>query len=301
VSFEPIVLAPEQIAEEIFPYRRVWRTAWLEVALLALIVLTVWALSDLLGVIDPATRTAPIKIGLALVPLFAWLFISYWTERRAPIPRPHLVGLLALGALSASGIMLPLEQSVFTPDRWLPTAGFFGRVLGYTFTLGVTAEFTKYLVMRYTVWPRFFTQRTDGIAYALAVSVGFATVLNLRFALQPEPTVSAVALRIASITFSQVGVGVIMGFFLAELHIGRVPVFWLPMGLFLASFLSGLYYGFRGIAIVGGLSVEGDGSAPIRGFFLALGVVILLFPSLSFIIQNADARMEALTGRRGTL
>lgn len=301
MSFEPIVLAPQEAHEEIFPYRRVWRTSSLEIALLAVVVLAIWVLSDLLGVIDPASRATPLKVGLALLPVIAWFAISYWSERRALRPRRHLVKLLALGALVASGVVLPLEQGVFTPDRWLPTAGFFGRVLGYAFTLGLAAEFGKYLVMRYTVWPGQFAQRMDGIAYALAVSVGFATIYNIRFALEPDPTVTATALRIASITFSQVAVGVIMGFFLAELRVGRVPIFWLPMGLSFAAFLSGLYYGFRGIAIVSGLSLAGTGSSPIRGFFLALGLVIVLFSILSFIIQSADARMEALTGQRGTL
>jgi Na+-translocating ferredoxin:NAD+ oxidoreductase RnfA subunit len=141
----------------------------------------------------------------------------------------------------------------------------------------------------------------DGIAYAMAAAVGYAVVLNLHAALDTDSSVTATALRVASNTFSQVAVGLIMGFFLAELRIGRPPVFWLPGGLLLAAFASGLYYAFRGIAIVGGLSVDSTGSAPLRGLALALALVLIVFAIIAFIIESSDARMEALTGRRQAL
>ena len=143
--------------------------------------------------------------------------------------------------------------------------------------------------------------RLDGIAYAMAAAVGYAVVLNLHAALYTDASLVATALRVASNTFSHVAIGLIMGFFLAELRLGRPPVFWLPLGLLLASFLSGLYYAFRNIAIVGGLGVGSTGSAPLRGLALALGLVIILFAVLAFIIESSDARMEALTGRRQAL
>jgi RsiW-degrading membrane proteinase PrsW (M82 family) len=203
--------------------------------------------------------------------------------------------------LVANGVAVPLEEYLFLPDRWLPSARFFGRVLGYAFTVGFTGEFLKYAAIRYTVWPERFTQRLDGVAYALAVSMGYAVTLNLRFALFSDATLVAVALRVASNTFAQLAIGVVIGFFLAELVIGRTTVFWMPLGLGLASLLSGLYYGFRGIAIVGGLSVAGTGAAPVRGVALAFGLVTVMYVSFAFIIANADARMEALTGRREPL
>lgn len=301
MSFEPTLLAPEEEPAEIYPYRRVWRTSWLEVGLLFMAVVTSYTLSNILGMLPAAAEGPLFRAGIACLPLGTWLAFSYGGERRAIQPREGLGDALVLGALVASGVAVPLEEYVFEPGRWLPTAGFFGRVLGYTFTLGFTAEFLKYAVLRYALWPRRFQQRLDGIAYALAVSVGFAMVYNLRAALLTDATLSATALRVASITFSHLAIGVIMGFFLAELKIGRAPVFWLPAGLGIAALLSGLYYGFRGVAIVSGLSTLGTGAAPLRGLFLGLGLVMVMFVSMAFIIESADARMEALTGRRETL
>jgi RsiW-degrading membrane proteinase PrsW (M82 family) len=301
LSFEPILLAPEEVAEEIYPFRRVWRTSWIEAVLLALVVLAIALLAGPLGLIPAALRDPLPKIGLAVLPLGLWLAISYGGERRAPQPRPALLGVLVLGALLANGVAVPLEERLFQTDRWLPAASFFGRAIGYAATIGFAGEFLKYTALRYTIWPEYIHQRLDGIAYGLAVSLGYATVLSLRVALDADVTLAATALRVASITFSQVALGAVLGFFLAELAIGRTTVFWIPSGLLLTALLSGLYYAFRGIAIVGGLSVTGTGSAPVRGLLLAFGLLALMYASVAFIVESADTRMRLQTGRRDTL
>jgi len=301
LSFEPILLSPEEEAIEIYPYRRVWRTSGFEVGVLLAAVLLIFLLTDVLQVLPTSLRDPLPKVGIAVLPLAAWFLFSFRGERRALSPRPALLRVLVLGILVANAIAIQLEERLYRPEEWLPGSGFFGRVLGYMLTVGITAEFLKYAVLRYTVWPSCFRQRLDGIAYALAVSLGYAIVYNLRFALYTDATLVATALRVASITFSQLGVGVIIGFFLAELRISRPPIFWLPVGLMLAALLSGLYYGFRSITIVSGLNVGATASSPIRGLALALGLVVLMFSIFAFIIESADARMEALTGRRHTL
>ncbi len=301
MSFEPILLAPETEQEVRYPYRRVWRTAWVEMSLLFVAVILIVVLTDLLGVLPTNSRGGAPRVAVALLPGALWLLFSYRGERRAVQPREGMLGLLALGALVASGVGVVLDERLFLLDDWLTRTGFFGRVIGYTLTAGMTAQFLKYAALRYTIWPGRFRQRLDGIAYALAVSLGYALVYNLRFAFFTDATLTATALRVASFTFSHVAVGVIVGFFLSEMAIGRVPVFWLPLGVGLAAFVSGLYYAFRGVAIVSGLSVAGTGSAPIRGLLLAFGLVIVIFTSIAFIVASADARMQAQYGRRGTL
>jgi hypothetical protein len=75
----------------------------------------------------------------------------------------------------------------------------------------------------------------------------------------------------------------------------------MPSGVFGAALLSGFYFAFRNIAIIGGIKLGSTASSPIRGLLLAAGVVIVMFVVFAFIIDNADARMEAQTGRRQTL
>ncbi|HVO72283.1 MAG TPA: hypothetical protein VMT24_19675 [Aggregatilineaceae bacterium] len=301
MTFEPILLAPEQEVEEQYPYRRVWRTSWLEAGVLLVAVAVIFSLTRLFGVLPTDLHDTRLKVGVALLPLAFWLVISYWGERRALQPRRGLLQVAILGALAANAIAVPLEEHLFLPDRWLPAQSFFGRVLGYSATAGFTAEFLKYAVVRYTVWPDRIRQRLDGVAYALAASVGYAVVLNLRTALFTDNTLEATALRVASNTFSQLGIGVIMGFFLAELVVGRTPVFWLPLGLGIASLLSGVYYGFRSLTVVRSVTASDSVAAPIRGLALAFGLVAVLYMTFAFLIESADARMEALTGRRHAL
>lgn len=300
MSFEPILLAPEEVIEEVSPFRRVWRTSWIEAILLAVAVAAIWAAGSLLELIPNTSAVLP-RLGIAALPVLSWLFLSYGGERRAQQPRPHMLGILVLGGLAANAVAVPLEERVFKPDLWLPMAGFFGRALGFAFTIGLTTAFLLYLVLRYSVWPRHFQQRQDGVAYALAAALGYATVYNLRAVLYTDITLVATALRVASITYVHLAAGALIGFFLAELIIGRVPIFWMSFGIGFGALIGGLYYAFRAVVIVGGLSVESTGSSPIRGLALAFGLIAVVYTTVAFIIENADLRQRHVTGRQELL
>lgn len=300
MSFEPILLAPEEIVEEAHPFRRVWRTSWIEATLLALTVTTIWIAGSVLDLVPDTSALLP-RLGIAAFPLLAWLLISYVGERRAPQPRPHMIGIMVLGGLAANAIGVPLEERVFEPDLWLPTAGFFGRVFGFALTTGVTTAFLLYFVLRYSVWPGRFRQRQDGVAYALAAALGYATVYNMRAVVDSDFTLVATALRVASITYVHLAIGAVIGFFLAELIIGRVPVFWMPFGIGFGALLGGLHHAFRAVAVVGGLSTQSTGSSPIRGLALAFGLIALVYIIVAFIIENADLRQRHATGRQELL
>lgn len=299
MSFEPALMGPQEEAAEVYPYRRVWRTAWMEVLTLFLAALAVYALTQIASLVPHAPASAAARAGVAVLPALLWLTISYRGERRARQPRPDLVRVLVLGGLVASGIAVPLEERLFQPERWLPGLDFFGRLLGHATTVGFAAEFLKYLVLRYSVWPQRINQRLDGVAYGLAVSVGFATVLALRFALFTEASLAATALRVASITLPHMGTGVIVGFFMAELWIGRTAIVWLPLGLSLAALVSGAHYTFRAIAITGSPGVTSTGSSPLLGLLLATGFAAAIFSLFAFIIASADTRAAlSLSHRR---
>ena len=126
MSFEPILLAPEESVEEIYPYRRVWRTSWIEISTLFIAVTSLFVLG-LIGVFPAFLNGGVFRAAFAVLPVVSWLIFSYWGEQRALLPRPYLGGMMLLGALVASGVAVPLETEVFTLERWLPHNGFFGR------------------------------------------------------------------------------------------------------------------------------------------------------------------------------
>ena len=296
MSFEPILLAPQQEEQEIFPYRRVWRTAIIEIViLLGLTLLTVLVTRFYKGSVTPSQRQI-VGLAFALSPISLWLLISYQGERRAQQPREQIFTVVILSALAASAIGLPLVDRAFAVDQWLTTAPGITRIIGYMLTAGIVQEFLKYAVIRYSVWPRCFRTRSDGIAYAMAAGIGYATVLNLNYAFTTLADPASSALRIAEFTLTQVSISLIIGYFLAELSLSdEAIVFGLPGSLLLAAFLTGLTITVRGGLIVGnpldsrGVP-SGTGNNAFQGLGAAIFLVVVLFSSFYFLINNADER-----------
>lgn len=285
------LLSPEENVDEVYPYRRVWGSLATELALVLGLCVGVYIAVGFGVVADTFSPLA--KVGLSLAPLLIFYVISIWRERQALRPREGLLRLLLYSAIATNGVVIPVIDLLITPDQWLVDGGFFARVIGYTLTLGVVTAGMFYAVPRYTVWPSAYEVRVDGIAYSVPVALGYATVLNLRLILENEPTMDAMALRVLVNVYLYVAMSAIIGYFLSELAIGTVQVFWLPLGLFVASFVGGLFFSFRRIAIVAGL-----GSRDVGALLLVLGFTVLVLFVLSFLIENAEERMAAIRGVR---
>jgi RsiW-degrading membrane proteinase PrsW (M82 family) len=296
VSFDPILLAPQQEEKEIFPYRPVWRTAIIEISiLLSFTALTIVFTRLYKGTITSGQRQI-FDVAFALIPVSLWLLISYQSERRAQQPRERIFTVVLLSALAANAIGIPLVERVFAVDQWLVTAPGLTRLIGYTLIAGIVQEFIKYAVIRYSVWPRCFRTRSDGIAYAMAAGIGYATVLNLNYTFTTLADPASSALRIAEFTLAQVAIGLIMGYLLAELNLSQdTTVFSLPAGLLLAAFLTGLTITVRGGLVVsnpidGKGNPSSTGNSAVQGLGAAIFLVVLLFSAFYFLINNADER-----------
>lgn len=285
------LLSPEEDIEELFPYRRVWRTLITEMSILLLAVAAI-IVATRAGLLQDV-YSAEISVGLTLLPIAVFYLLSVRRETQALQARAGLLTILVLSLVVANGVALPIINLVITPDRWLTESGFFSRIIGYMLTVGILAEFVKYAVVRYTTWPVGFRERVDGVAYSIPAALGYATIVNLHFVLDETPTLSAAAMRILVMVYIHITVGAIMGYFLSEMAIGAVSFFWLPLGLFISAFISGLFFAFRQVATVSGLS-----SRDIGALFLAMGFAIIILGALAFVIESADERMAAKAGIR---
>lgn len=294
--FDYQLLSPEEAAEEIYPYRRVWRALTTEMALLWAVV-TAILLAELFGIVPNGYNPVLLLI-LALLPLALFYWISVRREQTVLQPRTQLLKVVLYSMILTNGVAITATNIIFTPTIWLPEAGFFGRLFGYMFTLGILAEFSKYAVVRYTVFPDHFRIRLDGIAYSIAAALGYAAVLNLRFVLLEEPTLTAAAIRILVNNFSHIAIGAVMGYFLGELAIEEPPLYWLPLGLVIGAFLSGSYAAFRIITIVSSLNVDSTANRPIGAVFLVIGFAIAILGAAAFLIESADARTADRRGER---
>ncbi|PJF44018.1 MAG: hypothetical protein CUN55_06115 [Phototrophicales bacterium] len=285
------LLSPEQDVEELYPYRRVWRTLFWEMLAILLIMGGIF-FGVQFGFLSPQIPRS-VEIALCGIPILIFYIFSVRREALAPQPREGLMLVLALSLVFANGVSYPLITRVITPETWLAEGGFFSRIIGYMLTLGMLAAFSIYVVIRYTVWPHRFRVRVDGIAYAVPAALGYATVLNVQLVLSDFPALDAIALRILVNTFVYLAIGGIIGYFLSELALGEVQAFWLSLGLVIAAFLNALFVAFRRIAVVSGLS-----SRDIGPFFLAIGFSAVILLAVSFLMENAAEREAAQRGIR---
>ena len=235
---------------------------------------------------------------IALAPLGLWLLISWRQERQAARPRTGLIAALVIGLLVANGLVAPFIEQFIEPERWLNSLGGLARIGGYAITVGVATEFGKYLVLRYGVWPRRLERRIDIVAYSIAVSLAFATVFNLRFALLEGGALpGSMAARVTSITLMQEGIGLVVAYRLMTLKFNPPSLLALPLSLVLGSLLHGVYIAFRAGFVVQGFGIGADANSPLMGFVFSIVVGLLLFGLHAFLISNADLREVRQPGR----
>lgn len=154
-------------------------------------------------------------------------------------------------------------------------------------------EFLKYAVLRYSVWRTDFNTRLDAVAYAMAAAIGFATALNIHFALNNTLNLASAALRMTEITLAQVAISPIIGFALYELRKPNVFVLTPLLGVLIAALFNALSIVLRAGLIVAGISRTSTANNAIYGLGMALFLIVVLFSALSFLVRAADER-EAL-------
>lgn len=175
---------------------------------------------------------------LAIAPGVFWLWYFLAKDRLRPEPRALVrrvfffggasafaAGLLEVGALGATGLSL---------DAGMPSA-----LMAAAF-IGVIEEGVKFLTVlasayRYTA----FDEVLDGIVYAVAVSLGFATVENLFYVLT-----GGVGVGVARAVLSVPGhafFGVVMGYYLGIAKFAARETVWLLTGLGLAALAHTVY------------------------------------------------------------
>jgi len=292
MSIRPTLLTPFDAPQNVYPFRQIWRTALIEIAVLTGVAVALILAARFTHITFGDTARRVIGFILALLPLILWLAISYRGERRAMRPRARLPLVLFLTALLANAVGIPLVDQIFTVDTWLPSAGAVSRILGYTLIFGFTTEFLKFAVVRFTVWESYISTRQDALAYSLAAAVGYATVMNINFVLNQISDPAAVAARMAGTTLSQMAIGLLVGLALAELRLGNPAVIALPLSIGIAALLQGIFIESRSALVVGAFSERASGNAPAGGIIVGVVLVLLLFGLVAFLVRTADVRAK---------
>ena len=155
--------------------------------------------------------------GMSLIPAVLWLFFFYMQDRLEPEPKSMVIEVFILGALLAAAVGIPLVNNVFNVSSWIYDSlavNFAGAIL----VIGFTQEFLKFAAVRFSIFRSDeFDERTDGIIYATAAGLGYATVLNISFIISSGgASLGMAAIRLVLTALAQASFAGVTGYFLGR-------------------------------------------------------------------------------------
>jgi len=289
----PRLITPPREEEEIYPFRRVWRSIIIENGTLIAIAMVLFGIT-FLGFSFPQPIFMPLNIALVLLPLALWIIFSYLPELRVQQPRQNLRLIIILSALVANAIGYPIIRDILQVNDWLALASARDRIIGYTVSVGILQEFLKYFIIRMMVWPHDLRNRYDSIAYGAAAAVGYATVLNIQYILENPSSPETVAIRVLGTVGMHLVGSTIVAYGLSELWFSKANLLLLPFTLILAALIEGisipLRAGFNNAAL--GLTI----SATRPLFALAFTLIVSVGPmaAMYFLFNVAESRDEQI-------
>lgn len=289
------LLTPPKEEEDIYPYRRVWRSIIIQSAGLMMVMGGLFVLRNFLGIEPPTTLRPVINIVLALLPATLWLIFSRLWENYALVPRRKLFTVFLISGLVANAIGLPLLEDFIQPTAWLSLQEATTRILGYATTIGVIQEFLKYIVIRFIAWPDEYRVRVDSIAYGMASAIGYATVVSLSYvANNPNAFNDIVSIRVFGITTAHIAGSTIVAYGLSATLFNNALSFVLPLALAFASGFVGLMTALRTSFANTPLAV-GSFSAPrfLFGIVFSVGAYVGLMIAIFFLLDVAERRERA--------
>ncbi len=264
-----------------------WRTSILLVVGLVVFVGIVYALDALIKPVLTGTQLILAGVLLALFPAFIWMVFFYLQDRLEPEPKGYVLGIFLLGAILASAIGIPVVDNIFQVSKWIYTDTA-ATILGSILVVGFVQEFLKYAAVRYTIYKSAeFDEATDGVIYATAAGLGYATVLNLQFVIASGgAALGSSVIRMVIVALAQASFAGITGYFLGRAKFEHKPWWWMTLGLTLAAVANGLFNWLRGLLVQRGISLTSASSSPWLGLLLAAVVAILTLGMILWLIRR---------------
>ncbi|GIQ71051.1 protease PrsW [Xylanibacillus composti] len=170
----------------------------------------------------------------AVAPGISLLTYIYLKDRYSPEPIRLVARMFIVGMLVVFPIMVVQR----------------GLVLGLgtnelLFAFGISAaleEFVKWLIVYHMIFrAKEFDEPYDGIVYAVAASLGFATLENILYVSMATATFSEMLMRALLPVSGHALFGVVMGYYLGLAKFGRKPKRMLGLSLLLPLLWHGAY------------------------------------------------------------
>ena len=264
-----------------------WRSLLGLGVVLIVFVVIVYALDATIKPVFTGGLLPVVGVVLALVPAAIWLLFFYQQDRLEPEPAGYVLGVFALGALLAAAVGVPLLDKIFGVGSWLYSSTL-TTILGSILVVGFVQEFLKYAAVRYSVYNSGeFDEPTDGIIYATAAGLGYATVLNVQFVIANGGVdLGSGVIAMAIVALAQASFAGITGYFLGRAKFEAEPLWWMPLGVTLAAVANGLFNWLRGRVSTGGISLSGNAASPWWGLALAAVVTAGILALLMWLIRR---------------
>ena len=255
--------------------KHVWRDEFLLVIGLCVFVGIVYALDNALHPVFTPTTLLLTGVFLAIVPAFIWMIFFYLQDSAEPEPKGYVIGVFVLGGLLAASIGIPVVENLFRVSHWIYTnTG--ATILGGILVVGFTQEFLKYAAVRYSIYHSDeYDEPTDGVIYATAAGLGYATMLNINFVISNGGVdLGTGIIRMAVVALAHAAFSGITGYFLGRAKFESEQIWWMPLGITLAATFNGLFNWLQGIVTRPTITLSGSTNNPWLG--LALAAVIAL-------------------------
>jgi len=283
------LITPPTEEEETRLYHHVWPDIILQMGLLSGIGVILFVLTRFIQI--PVQFYQPINLGLVAAPVLIWFVVVWWRERLVPQPRRRLIPVIFVTVLAANAIAIPILDQVFQVQDWLSLESAINRIIGYTFTVGMVQELTKYLVLRLIIEPQHLRIRLDAAAYGFAAALGYATIVNLDFAINTNAAPSIMAFRVFDITSMNVAASLIVAYGLAEVRFNRQPQpLLLSATVALGALVTGVSIPIRAGLTNAGISVLATASltSPLGGFLFSIVILVGVSVATAFLFNAAE-------------
>ena len=264
-----------------------WRSILALIVALVLFVAIVYGLDAVLKPIFTGTTLVLVGVVLALLPAAIWMIFFYQQDRLEPEPVGYVLGVFVLGALLAAAVGTPFLNGVFRVGNWLYTDSL-TTLLGGILVVGFTQEFLKYAAVRFSIYNSSeFDEPTDGVIYATAAGLGYATVINVYFVINNGGVdLGSGVIAMAVVALAQASFAGITGYFLGRAKFESDPIWWMPLGITLAAVANGLFNWLRGLVTHGSISLSGSTGSPWLGLALAAVVAAAVMILLIWLIRR---------------
>ncbi len=262
-----------------------WRAGIVQIVGVGIVSAIVAFLAGRLGPLDPTTLTI-VGVILAIVPSAVWLYFFYRQDRLEPEPKTKLAAVFLLALLLTGALGLPLINDWFAVRLWA-VADSVTSLLASILIVGFTWQAIAYTAVRLVVYDTTeFDERMDGIVYGTVAGLGLATLLNLNYVIaNGGVALGPGVIHVVTTALAQASFSGLLGYFMAEAKFEHKPIWWVPLGLFIAAVLNGLFSWLLSEVSANGLTVNPWRSL-VLGMVVALAVFALLLALMRRVTQE---------------